>query len=218
MSRPNTNFENKKLELIKIAFDLFLKKGYEETTISDILKASGISKGGMYHYFDKKEDILDAVLNYIIDIDEKRYDHIINDSKLGAIEKIISVIKIVETEKPIEAIQADEQFSKRPISIFDYRSKKLSARRSLKMLSKIIKEGVESKEFNTIYPNEIAESMVCFTQNIYENINEKPSLEKLNKEVDFFIYIFSTSLGIEQIKVEEIGDLIKEQLKNNFCL
>lgn len=100
MARPNTNYESKRLELIQIAFKIFMEKGYENTTITDILRASGISKGAMYHYFDKKEDILDAVLNYIIDVDEKRYEYIVTDSSLGAIEKIIKIIKASESDKP----------------------------------------------------------------------------------------------------------------------
>lgn len=41
-----------------------MENGYEETTVSMILKRAGISKGGMYHYFESKNDILEEVLNY----------------------------------------------------------------------------------------------------------------------------------------------------------
>ncbi len=55
MARPNTHFNNKRDELILIAFQLFTKKGYEETSISDIMKKAEISKGALYHYFTSKE-------------------------------------------------------------------------------------------------------------------------------------------------------------------
>jgi len=218
MARPNTNYESKRLELIQIAFKIFMEKGYENTTITDILRASGISKGAMYHYFDKKEDILDAVLNYIIDVDEKRYKDIVNDRKIGAIDKVIKIIKSSESEKPQEVIKAREKLSDRQISIFDYRSKELSNRRSLEMISKIIKEGAMSGEFDTIYPEEASELIISFTQSMYECISMSPSLHKINKEVDFFIFILSKSLGIKETALEEMRALLKDQLKSQFLV
>lgn len=216
MSRPNINFEHKRLELIQIAFKLFMEKGYENTTVNDILKASGISKGAMYHYFDKKEDILDAVLNYVIDIDEKRYEFILDNSDMSAIKKIAEILKASDNEIPQEVIQARSQMSIRAVSIFDYRSRDLSNKRSVEMFLKIIKEGIESGEFDTIYPEETAEMVVSFMQSIYERITEEPSLKKVNNEVDYFIFILSKSLKIEESEIEEIRNLLKKQLVDVF--
>lgn len=48
--------------IITTASSLFLEKGYEQTSIQDILDALHLSKGGLYHHFASKEEILIAVI------------------------------------------------------------------------------------------------------------------------------------------------------------
>lgn len=47
-------------EFIDVGTELILKKGYEKTTVQEIIDAVGVSKGAFYHYFSSKEDLLDA--------------------------------------------------------------------------------------------------------------------------------------------------------------
>jgi AcrR family transcriptional regulator len=51
----------RRAELIDCAQALFLSKGYERTTINDVIEAAGLSKGAFYHHFTAKEDLLEAV-------------------------------------------------------------------------------------------------------------------------------------------------------------
>ena len=44
--------------IVKKASKLFIKKGYSQTTMRDIAKATGINLGNLYSYIDSKEDIL----------------------------------------------------------------------------------------------------------------------------------------------------------------
>jgi len=50
--------EERRSEIITCAIELFLKKGYEETTMAEIAKACDMSKGLLYHYVSCKDDIL----------------------------------------------------------------------------------------------------------------------------------------------------------------
>ena len=45
-------------DITDAAMEIFLKKGYENTTMESIAKKAGISKGGLYHYFKSKDMIL----------------------------------------------------------------------------------------------------------------------------------------------------------------
>jgi len=54
--------QNRKIEIINTALKLFAKQGYHKTTISEIAKETGISKGLLYNYFKNKEDLLKAVV------------------------------------------------------------------------------------------------------------------------------------------------------------
>ena len=48
--------------ILEVAERLFLEKGFEQTTIQDIVDALGdLTKGAVYHHFKSKEEIIDAV-------------------------------------------------------------------------------------------------------------------------------------------------------------
>lgn len=53
--------ETRRLEIVQAARDLFVSKGYENTSIDDIVKQVSVAKGLFYYYFPKKEAVLSAV-------------------------------------------------------------------------------------------------------------------------------------------------------------
>ncbi|WP_419785348.1 TetR/AcrR family transcriptional regulator [Pseudodesulfovibrio sp.] len=55
--------ETRRMFLLDTAEAIFLKKGYEAATVNDILEAANLSKGGFYHYFKSKNEVLDALRN-----------------------------------------------------------------------------------------------------------------------------------------------------------
>ena len=53
--------EEKRQELLNAAEKLFCARGYESASVQDILTAAGMSKGGFYHHFASKEDVMKAL-------------------------------------------------------------------------------------------------------------------------------------------------------------
>ena len=49
---------NTKAKIARVAWKLFHEKGYEETTIDEIILQSGTSKGSFYHYYSGKDELL----------------------------------------------------------------------------------------------------------------------------------------------------------------
>ncbi len=58
--------EERRSQLLDCAQVLFFGKGYDDTTITDIMKAASVSKGGFYHHFSSKDELLLGVFNRII--------------------------------------------------------------------------------------------------------------------------------------------------------
>lgn len=54
--------QQSKAAIMEAALELFASKGFSRTSISDIAKAAGISKGLMYNYFESKEQLLHAIV------------------------------------------------------------------------------------------------------------------------------------------------------------
>ncbi len=53
--------------ILDAAQALFMQQGYEAVTVADVLAAAGISKGGFYHHFAAKEDLLTGIIARMTD-------------------------------------------------------------------------------------------------------------------------------------------------------
>lgn len=67
MPRTAIHYESRKRELGAAAEQVFIRLGYAETTVSDLLEATGLSKGGFYHYFGSKDDVLREAIAVVLD-------------------------------------------------------------------------------------------------------------------------------------------------------
>ena len=211
MARPRTHHDEKKQELIKTSFELFMKNGYEDTSIQDIMNAANISKGAMYHYFTCKEDILDAVIDHIIDLDVKRIEPILDSQTLSPFEKMMSAIMIDSSQQGAEVQEATEHLMQRKDSIFDYRARELSKRRTIPSLAKLIKEGVESGDFHTEYPKEMAAFIYAAGQSMGELIAFQGDESDVHNSIGAFIQIISQSLGLKKENHDKLVDFFKNQ-------
>jgi AcrR family transcriptional regulator len=69
---------DRKEQVIEKAHQLFIEKGFQDTSIQDILNDSGISKGTFYNYFSSKNELLMAIFNSLNrKIDKERNDLLI---------------------------------------------------------------------------------------------------------------------------------------------
>lgn len=66
--RQQKAFQKKRALIVKKASKLFIKKGYAQTSMRDISKATGINLGNLYHYISSKEDILCFAFNAYHDL------------------------------------------------------------------------------------------------------------------------------------------------------
>lgn len=74
--------------ILDAALKLFWEKGYEQTTIQDIVDELGdLSKGAVYHHFKSKEDIVDAVTNRI-SMESNPFDRVKEMQELNGLQKI----------------------------------------------------------------------------------------------------------------------------------
>lgn len=61
-ARVRKSAEVRREELLDVAASLFTAKGFQATSMEDVVAASGMSKGGVYHYFRRTEDMLYALM------------------------------------------------------------------------------------------------------------------------------------------------------------
>ena len=76
-----------KSRIVKAAWNLFYKNGYDNTTVEEIITASKTSKGTFYHYFKGKE----ALLNSLSDLFDQKYEELytVIDPDMSAYDKML---------------------------------------------------------------------------------------------------------------------------------
>ena len=85
--------EEKKLEIMKTALNLFARNGFYTTTIADIAKEMGMSVGNMYNYFHSKESLAKELLIYTSKIFGDKIRKI-NDMNISTEEKIRKIVEL----------------------------------------------------------------------------------------------------------------------------
>ncbi|HXZ34078.1 MAG TPA: TetR/AcrR family transcriptional regulator [Terriglobales bacterium] len=63
---------NSRQEILRTAARLFQQRGYDATSMNDIAAALELSKGGLYHHFQSKDEILFDLMNHALDITQER--------------------------------------------------------------------------------------------------------------------------------------------------
>ena len=75
--------------ILDVAEELFMTKGYEQTTMADIVDdLGGLTKGAIYHHFKSKEDIFEAVFERANRPMVEQVERIASDTTLSGLEKI----------------------------------------------------------------------------------------------------------------------------------
>ncbi len=80
-------------EIISAACDLFARNGYYKTSIQDIADAAGVTKGGIYHYLDSKEQALYLIHNRFI-VEGLRRITVVAAGDLAPLEKLQRLIEV----------------------------------------------------------------------------------------------------------------------------
>ncbi len=138
--------QSTKSRIIKAAWNLFYKKGYDATTIDDIISASKTSKGTFYHYFKGKE----ALLNSLSDLFDNKYKELYNviDPDLSAYDKLLFLNHelFYMIEKSVDISLLAYLYSSQLITK-DKKSLADEKRFYFKWVTEIINEGIRSGEF-----------------------------------------------------------------------
>lgn len=99
--------------LLATAFRLFLTKGYEQTSMQDLARASGLSKGAFHHYFPRKQDLLEACLerffhDFLPDTGEtaEGAGDVAHFARAAARKYAAALALMVENDIPLAAYQA----------------------------------------------------------------------------------------------------------------
>ncbi len=155
--------------IVDVAYRLFMEKGYEHTSIQDIIdNLGGLSKGAIYHHFKSKEDILVTVTNKMTEESNKMLTLIRDRTDLNGREKLKTIFK----ESIFRPVQDDiftvaPNLSNNPRLLFSIFRDTVEEAAPAYVLP-IIEQGISDGSIQTDYPKELAE-LIILAANIWMN-------------------------------------------------
>ena len=155
--------------ILDVAFRLFIEKGYEHTSIQDIIDhLGGLSKGAIYHHFKSKEDILVAVTDMMTSESNQMLAVIRDRSDLSGKEKLKTIFR----ESIIRPVQNDiftvaPDFHNNPKLLFSLLHDTIDNAAPNYILP-IIRQGISDGSIKTDYPEQLAE-LILLAANVWMN-------------------------------------------------
>jgi AcrR family transcriptional regulator len=148
-----TKAEKTKAFIIAKAAPLFNKKGYAGTTMSDIMKATGLAKGGLYGNFESKDEIAALAFEYSYNLLKEDIGQKVRTRKTG-VEKLYTIFQYyknytitpsIEGGCPLmnTAVDADDAYP------FLKKKARLALQEMLGSLQHFIKRAIEEGSFRS---------------------------------------------------------------------
>jgi len=191
--------ERRKQELLDIAYRMFISKGYENTSVDDIIEAAGIAKGTYYYYFESKEQMLEEVIGMMIDKETGEASAILS-APVPVPQKIVGIIASIRPapdEEPIEgALMRPENI------IMHQKIKRRLVDKVVPLLVKVVEEGIGQGIFNCDNIPERVRMLLVLSNELFDEYGFT------DRDVDVFIDITEKLFGAEEHSMDFIRQLI----------
>jgi AcrR family transcriptional regulator len=155
--------EERREEIIEAASRLFLVKGYDRTTMKDVMERLQIAKGTIYHYFKSKEELLEAVLDSLVTDLVRQMEEFSAESQGNALERLRYLI--------LNSAAADSHDQEMLDNLHQPGNAGMHIRLLAKIITrqapiyeKLIRQGCDEGIFTTEFPHESAEFILAAIQ------------------------------------------------------
>lgn len=184
MARVTKDPQIRMAEIINIAEELFNANGYQETQISDIVKAVGVAQGTFYYYFKSKENVVEAILKRKMDIILAEIMEIVEVKSLAAADKMSAVINTsINSIREREGVLFEYLYNDQRLHILDklgYYAYELFG----PPIKTIITEGIEQKCFTIEHMEATVEFIFSIIRVILDSLYKK---EPVANQVQRFV-------------------------------
>ena len=163
----------KRTQILDTAERLFFERGYDRTSVQDILDALEMSKGGFYHYFDAKDSVLRAVSERRV---QGRFDRLVaelSSARRGSVDKLnllLGMANLFEAEDaPFAALLLKLCYQEKDAAMCAHRRRVLIDR-LLPYVNEVIGEGLADGSFHTRYPMEIGRLLLLMACDVDDEV------------------------------------------------
>jgi AcrR family transcriptional regulator len=215
MARVIKSAADRKEELVDCAEALFFAKGYEATTVADILARARLSKGAFYHHFESKEDLLDALTERITAAMIAAGQDVLEDKTLDALTRLNRFLARGGRWKRGSAPRLGAIYAtvcKPENAVLYQRMIKAAVSGLMPVLTRIIEQGVREKTFDVPDSEIVAEMLIHLSSARQVLVADALDLAKRGK-IDRATEALEARLAVEQKIVDRMLGLPEGSVK-----
>ena len=160
--------ERRKRELLQIAYGMFVSKGYENTSVDEIIEAAGIAKGTYYYYFQSKEQMLEEVIGMMLEAEARKAEAVLQ-ADLPVPEKIVGIIASIQPEQQERTI--DEALHRPENLLMHDKIRKRLFDLIVPILSRAAEDGVSEGLFDCDHIPERIRMILILSSDLFDGHN-----------------------------------------------
>ena len=187
-------------ETVKLILDvstrLFSEKGYDDTSLQDIINETKLSKGAIYHHFSSKEDILKAIFHRLGNENAEIFAKIRDDSRLSGIEKLRQIFQTAVFHSNQSVLLTVSPCLLNNPRFLAMQIEQIYELIAPQFVEPILTEGVKDGSINIENPHEIAEAIMILTNVWLNPLVKMTDTEGMKKRCDTFNTLLKV-LGID---------------------
>ena len=168
--------EMRRKEILDAAEKLFMQKGYEATSVQDILDALQLSKGGFYHHFETKKAVLEAISQRRVESQFEDAALELRGSRASAVERLnalLTRVNLFEREEiPFIALLLRVCYREGDSALKE-RMKSATIRTFLPLMDEIVTQGVGEKTFYSRHPGRIGQIVLTLAQDLIDEAAQR---------------------------------------------
>ena len=195
--------EVRRREILVAARELFVKKGYEQTSVNDILKIVDIAKGTFYYYFASKEEVLEAIILDIVEEGAKRAEMILKDKSVPLVNRIMMAIMAQAPE-----FEGADEIKEELHKVENAKLERLYLRAMLKRMTPVLQEpvleGINQGIFHAKYPTESIESILLLGHMMFDCDVFEWKMEDYPRKIQAFLCNAEKMLGTKEGELQEL--------------
>lgn len=193
--------------ILDTASTLFLQKGYNKTTLQDIIDATKLSKGAIYHHFASKEAIIIAVVDRMGECNAAVLAEVRDKKGLTGAEKLREMFRT--------AVRLSFQGGILNMLPFLIENPKFMALQMESILNEaapcyvlpILREGIADGSIRTDHPEELSEVLLLMTDLWLHPVLRPSTPEQVRARCAFFNQ-FTRQYGFELLDEDLIDTLV----------
>lgn len=206
--------EVRRNEILNSAEKLFWTKGYQNTSVEDIISANGIAKGTFYYYFASKEEVMKAVVVRYTRWQGEIFRKLAEDTRYSAIQKLQNILirsKEIQTNdaKNIEMLEMVHTSN----AEIHMKSISESIQVLIPIIAEIVVQGNEEGVFRVAYPLTASQVIVTSMQILFNDAFVSGEREEKVKRLYEFSAVCESILGAEKGTLSFIGEVFRGLLR-----